>query len=259
MWNVYNDILDSIPDHLTVVDCMVGLHWTLVRSEQGTGAAMTLKGGREGSPYVDIVGMPLRQLAASIKSWNMVEASLGQAAVNSALNHPTNVSVLSGKPFERSADAEEANGFARFLPVMEGKNVAVIGHFPNINSLKDHCRLSILERTPQADDYPDPACEYILPQQDLVFITGTALINKTMPRLLALSEKAQVILVGPSVPITPVLFEYGVDTIASTVLLDEELVWKVAKQGGKKNIFRYGGQMVSISRDELITLNHSRV
>lgn len=101
---------------------------------------------------------------------------------------------------------------------------------------------------PQADDYPDPACEYILPQQELVFITGTAFINKTMPRLLTLAKDARIILVEPSVPISPVLFKYGVDTIASTILLDEEQTWKVVKQGGKMNIFSHGGQMVCIQR-----------
>ena len=46
------------------------------------------------------------------------------------------------------------------------------------------CRLSILERDPVLGDYPDSACEYILPEQDYVFITGMTLVNKTLPHLL---------------------------------------------------------------------------
>lgn len=245
---MYDDLIETIPDSLTVLDCVVGLHWTLVRSEIGTGAAMTIKGGQSGNEYADIVGMSLKELAGGIKSWNMITASLGQAAINSALNTPGNVAALTGQHFDQTADPEEANGFARFLPDIKDKDVAVIGHFPHIDALKTVCRLSILERMPQEDDYPDPACEYILPQQEVVFITGTAFINKTMPRLLSLSKNARVILVGPSVPISPVLFNYGVDAIGSTVLLDQELVWKVVKQGGKMNIFKSGGQMVSIQR-----------
>ena len=34
------------------------------------------------------------------------------------------------------------------------------------------------------DDFLDSACEYILPEQDFVFITGMTLTNKTLPRLL---------------------------------------------------------------------------
>jgi len=248
MWDIYDELISTIPDDLTVLDCMVGLHWTLVRSEKGIGAAMTIKGGQDADTYTDIIGMSIKELAKGIKSWNMITASLGQAAINSVMNTPENVSALTGQVFDKNADPEAANGFARFLPDIKGKKVAVIGHFPNIDSLKTVCELSILERMPQGDDYPDPACEYILPQQEVVFITGTAFINKTMPRLLSLSKDARIILVGPSVPISPLLFKYGVDAIGSTALIDEDLVWKVVKQGGKMNIFKSGGQMVSIKR-----------
>lgn len=250
MWKIYDDMIDTIPDDLTVLDCMVGLHWTLVRSQSGTGAAMTLKGGQEGNTYRDIIGLPLKTLAASIKSWNMMDASLGQAAINAALNTRNNIEVLTGQPLDPGADPEQADGFARFMPEIKGKKVAVIGHFPHIDSLKPICRLSILERMPQGDDYPDPTCEYILPAQEVVFITGTAFINKTMPRLIELSQTARIILIGPSVPISPVLFNYGVDTLAGTVLFDEELVWRAVKQGGKMKAFKSGGQMVCINRQE---------
>lgn len=246
-WKIYDDLIDSVPGELTVLDCLVGLHWTLVRSEHGLGCAMTLKGGPGGGP-ADMTGRPLKDMAAGIKSWNMTVASIGQAALNSALNTPAQVERLTGQPFNYQAHPEQANGFDRFIPELQGKKVAVIGHFPNIDKLRTYCQLSILERTPQDDDLPDPACEYILPEQDLVFITGTALINKTMPRLFELSSGARIILIGPSVPVSPLLFAYGADTLSSTVLLDEEMVWKAVKQGGKMHIFRVGGQMVSITR-----------
>lgn len=246
MWDIYDELITSVPQSLTVRDCMVGLHWTLVRSEVGLGAAMTVKGGQGGKEFADLVGMPLQELAAWIKSWNMVEASMGQAAINAALNRVENIEKLTGSPFAKTNSPEQANGFAEFLPALHGKKVAVIGHFPKIEELGKICQLSILERNPQENDYPDPACEYILPQQDVVFITGTAFINKTMPRLLEVSRPARIVLIGPSVPISPVLFKYGVDTIASTVLLDEERCWRAVQQGGKMNLFRNGGQMVCI-------------
>ncbi|HBQ25076.1 MAG TPA: hypothetical protein DD791_01660 [Syntrophomonas sp.] len=249
MWSIYNDLIDSIPEDLTVLDCMMGLHWTLVKSESDTGAAMTVNGGQQNSgEYKELIGMPLKELAEDVKSWTMLEASMGLAAINSALNTPKQVSALTGHDFEVSADSEAANAFAQFLPDIKDKNVAVIGHFPNVDLLRKVCKLSVLERIPQDNDYPDPACEYILPEQDVVFITGTAFINKTMPRLLNLAKNSRIILVGPSVPISPVLFNYGVDTISSTVILDQELAWRAVKQGGKMKAFKSGGQMVSIQR-----------
>lgn len=247
VWKIYDELIDRIPEDLSVIDCLVGLHWTLVRSERGLGAAMTIKGGKSEVMLGDIVGMPLKRLAAYVKSWDMVQASLGQAAINSVFNTPVNYRAITGMPVEKS-EAQEANGFKQFWPEIAGKKVAVIGHFPNIESLVPTCQLSIIERDPQDGDYPDPASEFLLPVQDYVFITGTAFINKTMPRLIKLSQNARIILVGPSVPLSPVLFDYGVAAIAGMVILDENQSWRVVQQGGKMKAFKRGGQMVCIRR-----------
>ena len=39
-WQLYDQLIDSIPCNLEVVDCLVGVHWVLVRSV-GVGIAMT--------------------------------------------------------------------------------------------------------------------------------------------------------------------------------------------------------------------------
>lgn len=246
MWKIYDELIDLIAEDLSVVDCVVGLHWTLVRSEKGIGAAMTLKGGKTEADLINIKGMPLKKLATYVKSWNMLQASLGQAAINSVLNTPENVLRITGKPLVKTADPEEANGFKEFLPEITGKNVAVIGHFPQIEELGSLCQLSIMEREPQEGDYPDCANEYILPQQDYVFITGTALINKTMPRLLELCRNAKTIVVGPSTPLTPLLFKYGIDGIASMVILNQKNAWQAVKEGGKMKVFKKWGQMLCV-------------
>ena len=108
----------------------------------------------------------------------------------------------------------------------------------------------MLERIPGTDDLPDPACEYVLPEQDYVFITATAIINKTLPRLLELSRGATVFLVGPSTPFTPVLFQHGIHTLAGTVVLEPDSVWRAAQEGAARSVFEYGAQMVKVSRED---------
>ncbi|MEN6473015.1 MAG: DUF364 domain-containing protein, partial [Syntrophaceae bacterium] len=93
-------------------------------------------------------------------------------------------------------------------------------------------------------DLPDPAAEYILPLQDAVFITATTLINKTLPRLIELSRESFVVLVGPSTPLTPVLFDYGVKALAGTVVVDEAKVWRHVAEGGERSVFSHGARMV---------------
>lgn len=246
MWQIYDDLINEIPEDLTVLECMLGASWTLVRSERGLGIVKTIKGGKQGTELSNITGMQLKELAEYSKSWNMLEASLGLAAINSAFNNSSQIMDITGEPMLEPDNPEKHNAFKVLEPNMKGKKVAVIGHFPKIENLKKICELSILERDPQPGDYPDSACEYLLPEQDFVFITGTALTNKTMPRLIQLSRKAEIVLVGPSVPVSKILFNYGVKLIASFVVIEQQLIWKAVQEGKKMNIFKSGGKMVCI-------------
>ena len=53
----------------------------------------------------------------------------------------------------------------------------------------------IIERRPKPGDYPDSACEYLLPDCDIVIMTASAAINKTLPRLLELSKNSRIKLI----------------------------------------------------------------
>ncbi len=54
----------------------------------------------------------------------------------------------------------------------------------------------------------------ILPQADVVAITGTTLINHTIDELLAFcSTQALIGLLGPSTPLSSLLFDYGIDVL----------------------------------------------
>lgn len=242
MWEIYDELIESVPNDLKVSDCCVGLNWILVKSKT-TGVTMTPK---EGFGMIrlagDVVGMSVRELAGYIKSWNNFEAAVALAAINSVLNTEEQVMRMTGCPV---SSHDQTNAFTYYSEQLSGKKVAVIGRFPDLDQLQQICELSVIERRPGPDDLPDPACEYILPQQDFVFITGTTLINKTLPRLLQLaSRSSRVILVGPSTPLTPRLFAYGIATLAGSVITDAR-AWPFVQQGGGgMAIFEHGCQMV---------------
>ena len=249
-WELYDSLIEEIPAGLTVEECIIGLHWTFVRAGDRAGVAATFQGGSASGLAQGLHrGKSLRDVAAQVKSWDMLQASVGMAAVNAWFNSPEKMEALGID----SAAGKEKTGtgdsvFDEPMDALTGKKVAVIGHFPYIEKrLGGICRLSVLERDPEGADYLDSACEYLLPEQDYVFITGMTLTNKTLPRLLALSENAKTILVGPSSPITPLLFARGVDSIAGFYVTDADLTRALVSQAAHTEIFR-GGRRITFSR-----------
>jgi uncharacterized protein len=250
MWEIYDELIAAVPSDLQVDECMVGLHWTLIRS-RAIGMAHTLfdKGGCSPIRGIGnrIAGMSVRKLAEYIKSWDLFEATLGLAAINSVLNSPEQLEKIGGQPV---ANQKQTSAFEYYAEKVRDKKVAVIGRFPDLEQLEAICRLSVLERSPGPGDLPDYACEYVLPSQDFVFITATTLINKTFPRLLELSCNAFKFLVGPSTPFSPILFKHGIDTLAGTIIVDPESVRRAALEGAARGIFENGAQMVKVSKQE---------
>ncbi len=242
-WHLYDQLIEAVPDDAMASEALLGWHWTMVRS-RGVGMALS-PFDRSAAPEVvgRIAGRRVRELAEMVKSWDSAEASVGLAAINSVINSREQVERMSGVPLEQHPDVP---AFEHYAPMVRGKKVAVVGHFPGLEHLQAVSHVSVLERHPQEGDYPDPACEYILPEQDFVFISSTAIINKTLPRLLELSRGALVVLLGPSTPLTPFLFEHGVACLAGTVVVDEASAWRAASEGASREVFSHGARMVHI-------------
>jgi len=245
MWKLYDQLISAVPHDLEVADCLAGLHWFLVRS-LGVGVTMRpLEASGALQKAGHLRGMKLRDLAMWVKSWNEYETAMGLAAINSAINAPQIVRQNCGELVDESQNQDV---FTCMRDQMKGKRVAVIGHFQGLECLAEICDLSILERRPQAGDFPDSACEYILQGQDIVVITAAALTNKTMPRLLALSQGAQIVIAGPSTPLHPLMFEYGIQVLGGLLVEDENSVWRTVAEGGQKEIFSAGSRMVKVQR-----------
>jgi hypothetical protein len=246
-WELYDELIDGIPTDLVVEDCLVGLHWVLVRSA-GTGMAMTPgEGSRRHRLGTDLRGGSVRELAGASKSWNFLEAAIGMAAMNSWYNAPSTLERAWKPGVSRVGDSSL---FEEWQGRIEGRKVAVIGHFPGLEPFAQSCQLSILERKPQDGDFPDPACEYILPEQDVVIATGTTMMNKTLPRLLALS-RGEFALTGPTTPLSPRLLSRGVTQLAGSAVLEEREVWRHVAEAGDRSVFKHGTRMVRYTKEDL--------
>ena len=71
-----------------------------------------------------------------------------------------------------------------------------------------------------------------------VVITGSAAVNKTMPRLLELAKNARVVLTGPSVTLCPGLMELGIDRLYGLAITEgEEMLRSIVEKRGSVNRF----------------------
>ena len=117
---------------------------------------------------------------------------MGWAAINSLLE----VDMANCKNINAGQVLEEEGA---------GKKMVVVGHFPFVEKLKEIAgTLWVLERRPQSGDLPADQAERVIPQADVVAITGTALINGTMEGLLKLCRPDSLVMVlGPTHPLHP--------------------------------------------------------
>ncbi len=244
-WALYKDLIFGIPEDIGVKDMALGRHWVFIEAESGCGMALACSGG---SGNFELGGkavyMTLRDLACQCTSWNFMEASVGVAALNAWYSTPEHAAQVGMRIEQKGTN----DGFDLYSRLCAGKDVTVVGHFPLIERMANECNLTVLERDPHGSDVPDPACEYLLPSQDFTFMTGITLTNKTMPRLLELSRGGSTVLVGPSVVPAPVLYDYGVDCMAGSIIDDPERARRAVIQGETSGIFGKGVQKMRVER-----------
>ena len=209
-FEIYDTIISSVKEE-KIQGLYSGERWTLCESASGSGLAMTTEGESVAPMFPSgLEKLSTAEAAQAMKSWNLKEAGFGLAAANSVLNTAERLESLNCyEPFE--------NYCTRGIDFHD-KTVALIGHMNGPAYMRrDAKKVYILERDPKMGDYPDSACDFILPQCDVVLITGSSLVNKTLPHLLELCKNACTILTGPSVPMCPELLDLGFSRIAGLV------------------------------------------
>jgi len=96
-----------------------------------------------------------------------------------------------------------------------------------------------------------PAADYqrVIPESDVVLITGQTLVNSTIDDILpVISPGSQVIVTGPSGNILPdVLFEKGINIVGGTKITRPEILFNLVSEGGMGyHLFEYCACKTSI-------------
>lgn len=232
-----------------IVDVVMGLHWTMVTARVAgamqAGLATTMPSvGHHHRDWPDVQqpgrlqAMTPRELAGLALSPSPVSRSIGLATINALL--------------PRTPDRwTDVNAEAVIAQAGAGKTVAMVGHFPFTQRLRAQVgRLFVLELAPQDDDLPADKAPEIIPQADVLAITSVTLLNHTLTELLALRRPgALVLLMGPSTPLSPILYDWGVSLLSGAIVSDVSAVRAGLCQGaGFRQLHRAGVRLVTMQK-----------
>jgi len=222
---IIDDILSTLDFEAPVKDIRMGPFQTAVLTRCCGLASTPHDPGphHDHSPVKDagqLLDRDARALANMARSTSELEAAVGMATVNSLLEVD-----------ERRCT--ELNAADLLGKKGEGKRVAIVGHFPFVPHLRPIVKeLRVIERNLREGDLPEAEAEKLIPQADVVGITGTAFTNHTIENLLELcNPNAYVVILGGTAPLSPVLFDYGINAISGTKVIDNEMVLRCVSQG----------------------------
>ena len=220
MSNLRASILRTLPGGWQSHRLYIGQHWTLSAVQNAAGEQ---RAGVAATPSAEAVAAQFKfrygpnrvrvadalELAAYLKGPDPVATAIGLATVNALLQpDPALLQDLD------AADWLVENG--------RGRKVALVGGFPFKEELKPVVgQLWVLELHPEEGEYLSEEAPNIIPQADILAITGSTLVNHTLEGLLALARpETTVMLLGPTTPLTPVMFDFGVDLLSGVQVLD---------------------------------------
>lgn len=223
--DILEEILQSLPKKpIAVKKVVIGVHWTAVSSKY-CGLASTLTG--ENLPYANVDGVgslhmrSAQELASLVLTGNHYESSIGMAALNSMINpNPVN--------------AIKLNAYDWLFENAVGKDIAIVGHFPFVEKVRPLARnLWVLEKNPRPGDIPAEYSAEYLAKANIIAITGSAFVNHSMQEVLDMcNPDATIMILGPSTPLSPLLFEHGVSILSGAQVVDEEKALLTIQQGG---------------------------
>jgi uncharacterized protein (DUF4213/DUF364 family) len=226
--SIIDALLNSLECDAPVRQVLIGAFWTAVVLDGDPprcGLASTLRAEtHDDGPPVPQPGRLRehggRELAGWLRSPRILEASIGMAAFNALLEVDESACV-------------DLNAEKVIVEQGAGRRVAVVGHFPFVERVRQAAETCwVLELRPRPGDLSAGHTAEVLPQADVVALTGTSLLNHTFDDLVSLCRPdAFVILLGASAPLSPVLLEHGVDAVSGTMVVDVPAVVRAVGEG----------------------------
>ena len=245
--------LDDISD-VRIEDVRVGLVYTGVLISTGHGGlaytpiheysgcpSLSIAGEISGSPASDVMMMAL--------SRNLIKASIGVATINA----------LSQLAFEIHPERYIFSNIDVLDLIRRGDRISMIGYFgPLIPKILKRTReVYVFEKRRVSDNrviFVSPSdMPRITGSSDVILISGSTLVNKTINEILRFTGEArEIVLLGPTASVIPhPLFKRGVTAVMGVRIKDPRAMLKVISEaGGTRQILATCAEKISfLKRD----------
>jgi len=228
---IIESLITDIPLGAVVMDMRVCATWTIVRSTVQTGMASTLawRLGEGPRPHVRdagrLIGRSLRDVARLALSERPIEAAIGMAAINSGI-------------VQKGMAVSDLNAGILLKELARGRKTAIIGAFPFAKDVKPHAsELMVFDLRPGVADY-GPGDYAKLRNAEVVAVTGTVFLTHSLDLILAsLNKNAYTLLVGPTTPMSPRVFELGFDALCGIQVVSfEQSILGISQGAGLKQV-----------------------
>lgn len=218
--SIIETLLANLPQNLRTQTIYTGENWVLALlcDEHGRQYAGVASAPHD---FPDNAGFPIGQhsvdedaaeIAQLLRSKDISEASAGLATVNALIQLENN----------SLSTADAADWLAQ---TCTDRKVAVFGRFPFVD---DEVRpfakeVRVFEQNPAAGEYHASQMPEILPQVDVVAITGSTINNHTIDDILTHTVSGNmIVIIGPSTPLTAKLFDLGINALFGVQVVDIE-------------------------------------
>jgi uncharacterized protein len=251
----HSDILNG----LKISDVRVGQFLTAVLLSDGSiGTASSLeddhpfclKADRDFGEFtpLKIKGQEVTRLFETGKTSRLV-SSLRTAAISAISSR-----IISSGKYRVVDDCDPVE----LIDLSGGKSITIVGAFQSyiqkIAATPNRLRVLEMNRNafrPEQEKYFVPANEFrtVIPDSDILIITGQTLVNNTIDDLLSVvRDGTEVVVTGPSGNIMPdILFGNRVTMIGASRYTKPELVFEVVGQGGLGyHLFEYCARKISV-------------
>lgn len=179
-----------------------------------------------------MTGATCAEAAALLLEDGAFPVSLGMAALNAGLD-----------PLAHGAKSEDRPVQQTVAELSRGGEAALVGQFPFTGWLRENvATLHLFELQPVRDRVPREKWDEVLAAVNVAAVTSTVFLTRHAHFYLSRVRNASCVMIGPSTPLTPCLFDQGVDILAGSVVTDPERVMRrMTEKGCFSEVVAAGG------------------